>query len=139
MPIRLSTLIEKVQNLPLKENVNLINQFHTFMKNNNSSERDAINNIKVLLNFDNFFQSPRILSKVNEQDIYNFLDSKIKSIEIDPDKKWITTWNHYLNHLKFFFRWLYNTKGESKSNNRSFSEWITPDFLKIKMKKTNRL
>ncbi len=55
------------------------------MKNNNSSERHAINNNKVLLNFDNFFHPPRILSKVNEQDIYNFLDSKIKSIEINPD------------------------------------------------------
>ena len=24
--------------------------------------------------------------------------------EEDPDRKWITTWNHYLSHLKYFFR-----------------------------------
>ena len=23
-----------------------------------------------------------------------------------PDKKWITTWNHYLNRIRLFFRWL---------------------------------
>jgi len=34
--------------------------------------------------------------------IINFLDSKIKTPEEDPDKKWITTWNVYLNHLKYF-------------------------------------
>ena len=85
------------------------------MKNNSSSERHTIKNIKVILNFDNFFYSSKILSEVNEEDIHHFLDSKIKSIEIDPDKKWITTWDHYLNHL-FLFRWLYNeyTKTESK-------------------------
>ena len=116
MPIRLSTLIEKVQNLPLRENTDLINQFHNFMKNNNSSERHIINSIKLILNFDNYFHSPKILSEANEKDIYNFLDSKIKPIEIDPDKKWITTWNHYLNHLKFFFRWLYNTKAKKDEN-----------------------
>ena len=38
----------------------------------------------------------------------NFLDSKMKSLEIYAEKKYIMTWNHYFNHLKFFFIWLYN-------------------------------
>ena len=109
------------------------------MRNNSSSERHIINNIKVILNFDNFFHPPKILSEASEKDIHNFFDSKIKPVGIDPEKKWITTWNHYLNHLKFFFRWLYNTKAKNDENNRNFPEWITPDFLRIKMKRTNRL
>jgi len=109
------------------------------MKNNNSSERHIINNIKVILNFHNFFQPSKILSEVKEEDIYNFLDSKIKPVELDPEKKWITTWNHYLNHLKFFYRWFHNTKEKSDKKNWNFSEWVTPDYLKIKMKRTNRL
>jgi hypothetical protein len=109
------------------------------MKNNNSSERHIINNIKVVLNFDDFFHPPNILSDPNEEDIHNFLDSKIKSVKKDPEKKWITTWNHYLNHLKFFFRWLYNTKAKNDENNRNISVWVTPDFLRIKMKITNRV
>ena len=39
-----------------------------------------------------------------------FLDTRIKDAEIDPDKRWIRTWNDYLQRIKYFFRWLYNQK-----------------------------
>jgi hypothetical protein len=38
------------------------------------------------------------------------LDTKIKSIDEDPDRKSITTWNDYFNDIEYFFRWLYNNK-----------------------------
>jgi integrase/recombinase XerD len=41
-----------------------------------------------------------------KEQIIAFLDTKIKSQEEDPDKKWITTWNHCLDRIKLFFRWL---------------------------------
>ncbi|MFZ0510296.1 MAG: hypothetical protein WAM14_01710 [Candidatus Nitrosopolaris sp.] len=44
------------------------------------------------------------------QEITQFLDIKIKSVDIDPDKRWITTWNDYLNDIKCFLRWLFNEK-----------------------------
>lgn len=114
------------------------------MKSNNSSERHIINNLKVLLNFDKYFKSEKSLKDVKRQDILSFLDSKIKSTEVDPEKKWITTWNHYFNHLKFFFRWLYNDYYKQhdlsgKSNVQPIEDWTTPSFLKLKPKKTKRL
>ena len=30
------------------------------------------------------------------EEIVSFLNTKIKDITVDPDKKWITTWNDYL-------------------------------------------
>jgi hypothetical protein len=45
------------------------------------------------------------------------LDTKIKSTEEDPDRKSITTWNDYLNDIKYFFRWLHNTKIKRKNEN----------------------
>jgi hypothetical protein len=45
-----------------------------------------------------------------KEQITQFLDRKIKTQEEDPDKKWITTWNHNLVRIKHFFRWLYNYK-----------------------------
>ncbi len=63
----------------------------------------------------------------------------VKPEETDPEKKWITTWNHYLNHLKIFFRWLYNIQFKKGIATDDFSEWITPDFIRIKMKRTKRL
>jgi hypothetical protein len=45
-----------------------------------------------------------------KEEIIAFLDTKIKSVEEDPDRKWITTTNDYLIDIKYFFRWLYNDK-----------------------------
>ncbi len=139
MPIKLSTLLNKVEKLDLKDNSETIEKFYLFMKNNDSSERHIVNNLKVMLNFENFFKPSKNLKQVKRQDIDSFLDSKIKSTDIDPEKKWITTWNHYLNHLKFFYRWLFNAYNEKNLNCKSLSDWVTPEFMKIKMKTTKRL
>jgi hypothetical protein len=40
----------------------------------------------------------------NKEQIIAFLDRKVKSREEDPEKKWIATWNHYLNRVWLFFR-----------------------------------
>jgi hypothetical protein len=106
---------------------------------NNSSERHIVNNLKVILNFDSYFQSSKTLDDMGKDEVSAFLDSKIKSSEADPERKWITTWNHYLNHLKFFFRWLSDEHGKADSDKKSVSDWETPEFLKIKMKKSKRL
>lgn len=37
---------------------------------------------------------------VDRKHIITFLDTKIKTEQIDSDKKWITTWNDYLWRLK---------------------------------------
>ena len=85
------------------------------------------------------------------EQIIKFLDTKIKTIE-DPDARWNTTWNHYLCHIKYFFRWLYNAchKKNSESfsstdvNNThyyypsSFYDWQTPSFIQIRKMKTKR-
>jgi hypothetical protein len=41
-----------------------------------------------------------------------FLDTKVKPPEQDPEKRWITTYNHYLRRIKLFYRWLYNQRGK---------------------------
>ena len=67
------------------------------------------------------------------------MDTKIRNLNEDPEKKWITTWNHYLHRIKLFFRWLHNcTSEESDTETNLSSEWETPAFVKIKPKKTKR-
>jgi hypothetical protein len=78
-------LLEKIQNLPMMENPNLIYQFYEFMKQKGSSERHIVNNLKVITNFHNFFERPKIIAKIEKEDNLNFLDNKIKSPEIDPE------------------------------------------------------
>jgi integrase/recombinase XerD len=80
---------------------------------------------------------------VHHKQIISFLDTKIKSEQIDIDKKWITTWNDYLGRIKFFFCWLYNYKIKNDDEEDSkivedMKEWETPEFVRIRKKKTKR-
>jgi uncharacterized protein YqeY len=50
------------------------------------------------------------LHDVDHKQVIRFLDRKIKTEQIDSDKKSITTWNDYLWRLKLCFRWLHNKK-----------------------------
>ena len=105
------------------------------MKNNGSSERHQNNNLNVSIDFSNYFDSNLTFYNINKKEqILSFLDTKIKDSVKDPEKRWITSWNHYLTRIKLFYRWLYN---KNKEIERDY--WETPDFLKIKNKKTKRI
>jgi hypothetical protein len=59
------------------------------MKSNGASESHQNNNLKVLIFFAHFLESVTFFD-INQNDIItNFLDTKIKSLEEDPDKKCI--------------------------------------------------
>ncbi len=64
MPIKLSTLGSKGEELSLKDNSETIKKFYLFMKNNDSSERHIVNNLKVILNFENFFKPSKSLKEI---------------------------------------------------------------------------
>ena len=71
------------------------------------------------MNFDDSLDSKTSFPEIQRRDqILIFLDSKRKSTEEDSDGLWITTWNHYLSHLKYFFRWssyiIHNSKEKSR-------------------------
>ncbi len=79
-----------------------------------------------------------------KEQITSFLDTKIKNLEEDPDRKWITTWNDYLHRIKHFFRWLYNqkdveVKGLVKREILTQQDWETPSFARIREKRSKRI
>jgi hypothetical protein len=105
------------------------------MKGNGSSERHQNNNLNVMIEIALFLGPNITFYDVNKKEqILSFLDTKIKDSSIDPEKRWITSWNHYLVRVKLFFRWLYN---KDKEIDKDY--WETPDFLRIKNKKTKRI
>jgi len=91
-------------------------------------------NIKALINFAKFLGPDRDFYQLSKKDdILAFLNTKIKSKEIDPDGKWIRTWNDYLQRIKYFIRWLYNEKQRIDEELETIepSDWTIPSFVLI--------
>jgi hypothetical protein len=87
-----------------EENKEMIQRFFNFMIRIGTSERYQNNNLKAIINYSKFLGPPISLNQVkNKVQITSFLDLKIKGIEEDPDKRWITTWNDYLGRIKYFY------------------------------------
>jgi integrase/recombinase XerD len=140
MPAKLTTTINKIKTVPNPTNSEIIDQFYHYMKGSDISENHQNNCLKVVIALANFLGTDITFYDIkNREQITAFLDTKEKSRDEDPDKKWITTWNHYLNRVRLFVRWLYNARGKEVGGNILPSEWETPAFVKIKGKKTKRL
>jgi len=140
MPTKLTTTISKIASIPNSVNSELVNDFYEYMKNNGASERHQNNNLKVMIAYARFLGTDVSFYNIQKKEpIIAFLDTKIKNTEVDPDKKWITTWNHNLHRIKHFFRWLYNYGDKKEEERVEQSEWETPSFARIKEKRTKRL
>ncbi|HJR48025.1 MAG TPA: hypothetical protein VJ799_07705 [Nitrososphaeraceae archaeon] len=140
MTVKLSTTVNNIERIVSQpENVKMIFQFLEFMKRSGTSERYQSNNLKTITAYSKFLGPSIALTEVKSRaQIISFLDLKIKSTEEDPDKRWITTWNDYLGRIKYFFRWLHNYD-EKRFDDVQFSDWETPDFVRIKKKKSKRI
>ena len=97
--VKLSSIVNnKIGLVPNKENSTIIYDFYTYMQEKGSSENHQVNNLKVVIDFANFLGANITFYNIcKKEQIISFLNKKIKNSDIDPDKRWITTWNHFLN------------------------------------------
>ena len=111
------------------------------MKSIGTSENYQNQNLKAIIVYAKFLGPEIIFYDIQKREqIVTFLDTKIKSNDIDPDKKWITTWNDYLWRIKYFLRRFHNQKLIKDRGAEPLlpSDWITPLFATIKKRKTKR-
>jgi hypothetical protein len=142
MPVKLSTTIKNIASIPNPTNAILVRDFSEYMKSNGLSEHYQNGNLKIMIYFAKHM-GPDIdfYSISKKEQILIFLNTRIKNTEADPDKRWIRTWNDYLQRIKYFFRWIVNDKQRQNKGQEILpnSEWITPPFVQIKERRTNRL
>jgi integrase/recombinase XerD len=109
MPSKLSTTLSKIVTVPNPTNSTLIGEFYQYTKTIGNSERHQNNRMKMNIAIENSLGKDVTFYDIkSKQQVTSFLDTKVKSSDEDPDKRWITTWNYYLVHIKRFFRWLHN-------------------------------
>jgi len=114
MPIRLDTVLKKVEQMSNGVNSDLLKDFYQDMKDNSTSQNYQKGNLKAMIHFAEHIGTATSFYYVDHKQVVRFLDTKIKPEQIDSDKKWISTWNDYLWRLKLFFRWLHNKKEKTK-------------------------
>jgi integrase/recombinase XerD len=102
MTERLDTVLEKISTIPNPVNSSLIQEFYQFMTDNRKSDSYKKNNLKALVPFSHEL-APNV-TFYDIQKILEFLNKRIKPKSVDPNEKWVTTWNDYLGRLKFSFR-----------------------------------
>ncbi|HZA63730.1 MAG TPA: hypothetical protein VE573_12720 [Nitrososphaeraceae archaeon] len=54
MPVKLTTTVKKIADLPKSNNSALLNEFYQYMKSNSASESHQNNNLKALISFAHF-------------------------------------------------------------------------------------
>src|SRR5215469_15032742 len=140
MPITLRTTISKIQFVPNSTNASLITAFHNYMIANETSQTHQNNTLKAVIAFARYLGPNYTFQDLHRPDqIIPFLDTKIKNEVEDPDRRWITTWNDYLRHIKHFLRWLHNYYSCASPLQRMQTEWETPPAARIKKKRTKRV
>jgi hypothetical protein len=100
------------------------------MKSIGTSDSYQNDNLKIMIYFAKFLSSDISFYEIHKRDqIIAFLGTRIKDSENDPDKRWIRTWNDYLQRIKYFFRWLHNQKVRDDKGLEPIpiSDWTTPN------------
>ncbi|NAL77755.1 hypothetical protein [Nitrososphaera sp. AFS] len=139
MPLKLITTVSKISLVPNRTNANILHEFYQYMKFNGSSEHHQNNNLKAILPWAKFLGADTTFYDIqSKEQVITFLNTKSKTLDEDPEKRWITTWNHYLHRIKLFFRWLYNRQNKQLDESIAQDEWKTPSFVQIKAKKAKR-
>jgi integrase/recombinase XerD len=102
LPVKLSTTVSNIETISNENNRILVREFYEFMRSSGTSDKYQNNNLKTIIAFGRFLESSILFQNITKRDqIIAFLDTKIKNSELDPDKKWITTWNDYLGRIKY--------------------------------------
>ena len=80
MPVKLSTTIKKIEDIPNITNRTLLTEFHKYLKSNGVSDSHQNNNLKAQTTFAHFLGPNISFLDIKENDpIISFLDSKLKT------------------------------------------------------------
>ena len=141
MPSSIATVKQGIESIPNENNKRLVYKFLGFKETTDTSENYRRGNLIVVVFYAKFL-GDKNLSEVHRKDeVIGFLDTKKKDSIVDPDKRWIRTWNDYFQRIKYFMRWLHNGAPDAATTDSTIpiTDWQTPNFVQIRPKKTNRI
>ncbi|MGA9317462.1 MAG: hypothetical protein WBV84_05355 [Nitrososphaeraceae archaeon] len=93
MPTLLSTPVKHIHDrVPNSVNSKLIEDFHSYMKDNTTSERHQNSTLKAIIAFAEFVGLETTFYQISSKEqITKFLETQIKSNSEDPKGRWIAS------------------------------------------------
>src|SRR5690606_8394858 len=122
--------------VPNPANAALLLELNDYMRRTGASDSHIKNEVYSNLLFAMHLKERSFFDISKQSEIISFLDTKRKSKDVDPEERWKTTYNDYLDSIKFFYRWLYNQRGREDLTDPDI--WETPAFAQIRHQKTAR-
>src|ERR687897_1724779 len=99
MPSSFAAVIKRIDSLPNSRNRQLIHKFTDFMKNADISEKYQKDNLFVIILFAMYLGDRELSGMDKPRGVMEFLDTRRKDLSADPERKWIRTWNDYLQRI----------------------------------------
>jgi len=112
MPTKLKDTLQKVRKLDNRSNSDLLIEFYEYLSASRTSERYQSDILKILVKYSEFIYN-NLMNVHKKEQVIAFLNTRIKKREMNPDERWITTWNNYLGRIKYFCRGIYNIQKKS--------------------------
>jgi integrase/recombinase XerD len=136
MPMSITAVLSRISKVPNQTNAALLLELHDYMLKTGASNIHIKNEVYSNLLFAMHLKERSFFDVTTQSEIISFLDTKKKPKDIDQDERWKTTYNDYLDSIKFLYRWLYNQRGcEDLTDPET---WETPGFVQIRHQKTQR-
>ncbi len=136
----ITPVINKIHSLENKQNITILIDYHNYLINKGIVTSSQLNNIKPVYYFARDYLGNRNFIDVKQKiEIITFLNTRVK--HDDLEKKYITTWNHYLTKIVIFYRWFYNVyvNGiDATDDSKGHEYWTTPEFVRIRQKQSKR-
>lgn len=129
---KINNVLNSINSLSNPKNKNALLTYYNSLVDRGIASNTIINNLIPTIYFCKYLDSQNIMDVKDKQTIISFLNTVVKLD--DQEKKYITTWNTYMQIIKAFYRWAYNN-----DNGTDVRFWETPDFCKIKKKLSKRV
>ena len=136
MPMSTATVLSRIPQVTNQTNAAVLLELHDYMRRTGAGDTHIKNELLCNLLFAMHLGQRSFFDISNQKGIQEFLDTKRKSKELDPEEKWKTTYNHYVNAIKFLYRWIYNQRGRDDPTDPT--TWETPAFVRIRHQKSAR-
>jgi hypothetical protein len=129
MGTTLTTAVKNIQKVANIGNRELITKTYDLMQLKGLSPVTITNHLKACVEYANFLGDAKIIDVNDSEIVFRYLNTKLKSEVLDPNRRSLRTWNDSLDKLRTLYTLIYGNILESGNRRVEELEVILPKFI----------